>query len=739
MVRVNRALRYVNAVAALVLLAALAAAYWIFWRPMPQTSGATIAGVSAPVTISRDSIGVPHIKAATIEDALFAQGYVTAQDRLWQMDAIRRLASGELAEIIGPVVLETDRDARRLRLRRAAEDHVKTMPAADRALLAAYARGVNEYIETHRTNLPPEFRLLRYQPRPWSMADSVVIALHMYRILTTTWKEEVEKAQMMDGGDPAKVNELYPARTGREIVPGSNAWAIAGNRTSTGKPILANDPHLEYAFPSTWYQVHMEGGPLNVIGVSLPGVPAVVIGHNQRIAWGVTNLGFDVQDLYIEKLDPNTGRYLFRGNVEQAKLETERIAVKDESPQTLQIWVTRHGGASIADRGRLLSLRWVATESGVFQFPLIELNLAKNWTEFRAALKKFPGPGQNFVYADTDGNIGYQAAGVLPVRKNYDGDIPVDGASGDFEWSGYIPFEELPSAYNPASGVIVTANQNPWPVTSPARVSGQFAPPYRSAQIDARLRSKTGWKPEEMLAIQTDVYSAFSQFVGKCVASAWEQKKQPNSSLAPAIEILKQWNGQMDKNQAAPLIATLTYQHLRRAIAEKASPKKNISYDYEMAPAVVEKLLRERPAGWFTDWNAAILQAFSDAIEEGNRIQGNDPSKWRWGVASELKLAHPVLSRIPWAGKYFQLPTVFLSGSSTTVKQTTRRLGPSMRFVADLADWDRSLNNLTIGQSDHFFSGHFKDQWSAYLNGTSFPMQFGKIGAKDTLTLAPRR
>lgn len=735
MVEVNRALRYVNAVTGIALVVAAIAVYWFLWRPMPQVSGTLTAGVAAPVTVARDALGVPHIKASSIEDALFAQGYVTAQDRLWQMDAIRRLASGELAEIVGAAAVESDKEARRLRLRRAAEDHVKTMPTADRVWLAAYARGVNEYIDSHRANLPPEFRLLRYQPRPWSMADSIVVALHMYRTLTSSWKDELEKSQMLDGGDASKVAALFPIRTGREIIPGSNAWAVAGSRSATGKPILANDPHLEFSFPSTWYQVHLQGGAMDVIGVSLPGVPTVIIGHNQQIAWGVTNLGFDVQDLYIEKLDVNSGRYLFRGAIEQARPEVEQITVKDGPVQTMQAWITRHGAASINDRGRMLALRWTATEQG-FQFPFVEINTAKNWTEFRTALKRFPGPGQNFVYADIDGNIGYQATGKLPIRTNYTGDLPVDGSSGEFEWQGYIPFEELPTAYNPPSGMIVTANQNPWPISTTTRVNGQFAPPYRSAQIDARLRSKTKWKPEEMLSIQTDVYSGFLKFVAEATIQAAEKK---NSTQESALKILKEWNGQMSKDLSAPFIATLTYQHIRLALAEKASPRKGAIYDYEMAPSAVEKLLRDRPKDWFDNWNTVISQSFADAIEEGQRIQGSDPAKWQWGQYLQVNLQHPVLSRLPWAGKYFQLPATAMNGSSTTVKQTSRRLGPSMRFITDLSNWDGSFNNVTIGQSDHYFSGHFKDQWAAYLNGTSFPMQFGKVIAKDTLTIEPKR
>lgn len=730
MERVNRALRYVNAVVALLLIAVVIAAYWFFWRPMPQISGTLTANVSGPIQVKRDVRGVAHISAANIEDALFAQGYVTAQDRLWQMDAIRRLASGELAEIIGEAALESDKESRRLRLRRAAENHLQALPSADRRWLAAYARGVNEFIDSHRENLPVEFRLLGYRPKPWSMVDSIVVALHMHRTLTTSWKEDLQKSILMDTGDRAKVEMLFPIRSGREVVPGSNAWAVSGNRTASGKPILANDPHMEFSFPSTWYQIHLQGGDLDVTGVTLPGLPAIIVGHNQQIAWGVTNLGFDVQDLYIEKIDPNSGRYLFQGKLEQAQREVEQILVKGQPTQVLQMWITRHGAAAINDRGRLLSMRWTATDPGAFQFPFVELNRAKNWTEFRNALKRFAGPGQNFVYADKEGNIGYQATGFLPIRENFNGDVPVDGSTGEFEWKGYIPFEDLPSSFNPPTGMIVTGNQNPWPVQTTTRVSGQFAPQYRSDQIRARLLTKENWKPEEMLSIQTDIYSGFLKYMAEIIVKV-------NPPSGPAVELLKSWNGQVDRDLAAPLITTLTFQHLRRAIAEKASPKSGASYDYEMSPAIIENLLRTRPKEWFENWDAVIRQAFSDAMEEGQRMQGPDPSKWKWGNHLQLNLAHPVLSRIPWAGRYFRIPLTPMSGSSTTVKQTTNRLGPSMRFIADLSSWDGSLNNITLGQSDHFFSGHFKDQWPAYISGTSFPMQFEKVTAEKTLTIEP--
>jgi penicillin amidase len=717
------------------LVLGLMAIYWIAYRPLAQTSGQIKAPISARATVARDAIGVPHISAASWEDAVFLQGYVTAQDRLWQMDALRRLAAGELSEVIGPLTLEVDRDARRLRMRRIAEEQYNTLPEADRAVLAAYARGVNYFIETHRNRLPLEFTLLRYDPRPWRIVDSILCGLQMYRNLTTTWKEELQKQAMLAKGDRDKVNLLFPTRIGTEFQPGSNAWAISGKHTASGKPILANDPHLEFSLPSTWYQVHLQAPGLDVIGVSLPGVPAVIIGHNQRIAWGVTNLGFDVEDLYIERLDARTGQYLFRGKIERARLETERIAVKGTKPEQFEQFVTRHGPVIVSEQGRYLALRWAAAEPGSFQFPFLEINRAGNWEQFTAAIARFAGPGQNFVYADVDGNIGYHATGKLPIRKNYDGDVPVDGSSGDFEWEGFIPFDQLPTFYNPPRGWIVTANQNPFPENYPYRVHGDFASPYRSLEIRSLLTAHENWKPEEMLPLEKDVYSAFSKFLAVQIVAACDQRKPAQPELKDAVTLLRSWNGQMEKRTPAPLVITLVYQELRKMLAERASPGKADLYSPQMAPAVVQKILEGDARAWFPDKNDALIRALTGAIEEGRKSQGGDVNRWDYGKYNELTIKNPVGGDLPLLGAYFNVGPAEMSGSSTTIKQTTLRLGPSMRFVADLSDWDHSLNNITIGESGQFLSPHYKDQWSAYYSGHSFPMQFGKVDAKQELVV----
>jgi len=741
---VSRIVKTVNVAIALLVAAGLAGIYWYVWRPLPQRSGAVAAPVAAPVTVAFDTLGVPHIRAASQEDALIAQGYVTAQDRLWQMDSLRRYAAGDLAEIVGQAALESDRESRQLRLRRIAEESYTRLTPEDRAAFAAYTLGVNRFLSTHRDNLPVEFTLLGYQPKPWSVVDSLLVCLNMFRDLSTTWRNDLIKRSMLEGGDKEKVDFLFSPRSGGAPLPGSNSWAIAGSRTASGKPILSNDMHLEYSLPGIWYMAHLEAPGLDVAGVTLPGAPGVIVGHNQRIAWGITNLGFDVQDLYLEKLDDRTGRYLFRGQVEQARMEREVVPVKGQRATEIATWVTRHGPLWRAEGQEPMTLRWVAAEPGALQYPVLDIDRAQNWQQFTRALGRWAGPGSNFVYADVDGNIGYHAAGMLPKRHGFAGDVPVDGSSGDFEWDGYIPFDQLPSAFNPPGGMIATANQNPFPADYPYPVNGNFAPPDRARQIRSLLSARTGWRAGDMLAVQTDVYSPFSKFLATQVVAAYDARQARSPALDPAVALLRTWNGRMEKELGAPFVVTLIYQHLRSAIAEIASPGKGQLYQFSMGPVVVEKLLRERPEGWFRDYDTALLRALMDAVEEGKRIQGGNAGKWKYGTYLRVEIDHPVIHeamrRIPVVGKlldFFEIGPVPMSGSTTTVKQTTLRLAPSMRMNAELGDWDRSLLNIEVGQSGQPLSSHYKDEWDDYYNGRSYPMQYKNVQGKLTLELRP--
>jgi penicillin G amidase len=730
-------LRAINLSIAVLLVALVGAAYWLAWRPLPQTSGEMTAPVTMRATVIRDALGVPHISAASWEDAIFLQGYVTAQDRMWQMDGLRRLAAGELAEVVGTSALNQDRESRRLRLSRIAEAQAKTLTPESKAILAAYARGVNYYLETNRGRLPLEFTLLNYSPRPWRIEDTLLAALQMYRMLTTSWPEEIRKLHMLEKGDPKKVEFLYPARTGTEVAPGSNAWAISGAHTSSGKPILAGDPHLDWSIPSPWYLVHLKAGDLDVTGASLPGIPAVILGHNRHVAWSVTNLEFDVQDLYKEQINAQNGRYQVNGQTRQAALERDWIGVKGQKPLQTDAWITPHGPVFLNDEGQNYSLRWAATDVNNLEFPFLALDRAGNWEEFNQALRHYSGPGQNFVFADVDGNIGYHAAGMLPNRQGCRGDVPADGSTNTCEWSGTIPYDDLPQVFNPQSGIIASANQDPFPDNYRYAVNGGFAPPFRAREIRTLLSRHEKWKPEDMLGVQKDVYSDYLYFLARQAVRAWD--KHPNSSaqMRATVDLLRKWNGQTEKKTAAPMVATLLDSELRRAAAKAAAPGAEDEYAARMAPVVIEQLLRERPAGWFKDYDELLVNSLAAAVGAGEKIQGSNVAQWDYGQRIELRLIHPVGGELPVIGRYFNIGPVEMSGSPSSIKQTTQRLGPSMRMVIDLANLDQSQANIVTGESGNVLSKHYKDQWGAYYGGTSFPMQFDKVEAKDTLVVNP--
>ncbi|HLI63318.1 MAG TPA: penicillin acylase family protein [Terriglobales bacterium] len=748
-------------IAVLIVLIA-AAVYWYTIRPLPKTSGEIIAPIHAPATIERDARGVPHIEASSWQDAIFLQGYATAQDRLWQMDVLRRFGAGELAEVFGPAAVSADERSRRMRMRAIAQFAASQLTPEAHAVLVEYARGVNYFIDTHRGDYSLEFSLPghQYDPQPWSVTDSMLVGLDMYRDLTDKSRFKFEKGKLLaTAKDPAKIRTLFPPVEGAYVSPGSNAWAVSGAHSADGKPMAANDPHLAYGIPGTWYLVHLKAPGLDVSGAALPGLPCIITGHNQQIAWGVTNLQSDVIDLYVEQLDDRTGRYTFQGQPQQAQRDREFVGVRGGKPVELDVWITRHGPIVLQEEGKSYSMRWSATDG--FSFPFFDIDKAQNWDQFRAALSGFWGPPQNFVYADGAGNIGYQAAGRVPIRRDFDGDFPLDGASGKFEWDGYIPFDQMPSIYNPASGIVATANQDPFPPDYPYHVGGDYSDKYRIEQIRALLSKKPKLTVDDMLAVQKDVYSAYDYFLAQQVIAA-ARHAGGNQELRAVVSVLEHWNGQMDKDEAAPMMTELLDQQLGRMLvmsatlpaepAPAAKPSTSAAKaggHYRLAaapspsivprPQAIETLLRERPPGWVAndDWNTWLMQNFAAALARGRLLEGTPVSKWRWGRMHEWNLAHPVGKQLPLVNGFFDIGPVEMSGAGTTVKQTTTALGPSERMVVDLGDLDKSVQNLVTGESGFVASGHYKDQWPAYYTGKSFPMQFDHVEAKEVLRVRP--
>jgi penicillin amidase len=740
-----RLVRIVNIGIAVVVLLLATAVYWYAIRPLPKTSGEIVAPVRGPATIKRDARGIPHVEASNWQDAIFLQGYATAQDRLWQMDGLRRFGAGELAEVFGPASVARDEMARKMRIRALAQAGADRLPPEQRAVFIEFARGVNYFISTHRGNYSLEFSLPghEYDPRPWTIVDSLVVGIVMFRDLSDSASVDLDRQQLFSRArDGAKMKVLFPAVEGGAVAPGSNAWAVSGAHTVDGKPMLANDPHLAYGIPPTWYLVHLKAPGLNVSGATLPGVPCVLVGHNEHIAWGITALESDSVDLYREQLDPRTGRYPFAGHVEQAQLETEFIGVRGAKAAPLQTWITRHGPVlATDDHGIGYSLHWTANDG--LTFPFWDINRAQNWQQFQTAARTLWGPALNFVYADRDGNIGYQAAGKVPIRRNFDGAVPIDGASGQFEWEGYIPAEQMPSVLNPPSGIVASANQNPFPPDFPVQVSGNYHSRYRIDQIRALLSAKK-LDVTDMLAIQKDVYAAYDHFLARQVVAAVASKNAADPLVREAAAVLLAWDGQMDKDHAAPMVTQLLSSRMgldlvRSNLQPAKSPDHESPPPLLPKPEVIEGLLRTRPAGWVPrdDWDQWIVQNLIAALRDGRGRQGSPVSKWRWGHVLQWNFLHPVGRNLPIVDRYFDIGPVEMSGSGTTVKQTTGTLGPSERMVIDFGDLDRSLQNLTTGESGAVASAHYKDEWPAYYVGTSFPMEFQYIDAKEILHIQP--
>jgi len=731
--------RIINVSIAVLAIVAGIVVYWYAFRPLPKISGEIVAPVQSAATIKRDARGVPHIEARSWQDAIFLQGYATAQDRLWQMDVLRRFGAGDLAAVFGAAAVPSDERARRMRMRAIAEADAQRLKPEERATLVEYARGVNYFIDTHRKDLPLEFTLPghEYDPRSWTIADSIFVELVMYRDMTDTVVSELERGILFSVGDRAKAGVLFPATGGQYVMPGSNAWAVSGAHAADGKPMLANDPHLAHGIPGTWHQVHLKAPGLDASGVALPGLPGVVSGHNEQIAWGVTNVSADVMDLYAEQMDERTGRYLYQGKVEQAQLDREVIGVKGAKPIEVDVWVTRHGPIVEHDHGKSFSMRWSATDG--FSWPALAINEAQNWDQFRAAVTPFWGPGQNFVYADRAGHIGYQATGRMPIRRNFDGNLPVDGSSGNFEWDGYVPFEQMPNVYDPASGIVATANQRTFPDSFPYRVTGSFADKYRIDQIRCLLTAEKTLTVADMLAVQKDVYSAYDSFLAQQVVAAVSKKGSNDEMVRQAVGVLRKWNGQMDRNEPAPAITELLSEQLGKMLVRLAAGGKAVPEMFPR-PQVMEGLLRARPAGWVAkdDWDGWLTENLSSVMATGRKQQGSVVSNWKWGRLHDWSFLHPVGKELPLVNGFFDIAASPMSGSGTTVKQTTATVGPSERLVVDFGDLDKSVQNLVTGESGHVASPHYKDQWPAYYVGKSFPMQFDHVDAKETLRIRPQ-
>jgi penicillin amidase len=838
--------RVVVGVLILFLIVFLAFDFW-FYRAvraaLPQVDGTIrLSGLAGPVTVTYDALGVPNIAASNLPDLFFAQGYVTAQDRLWQMDMTRRYASGDLAAVLGPEYVKLDREHRILGLRQVAEKTVASMDVAQRAHFEAYAAGVNAYIEQHQKTLPLEFRFLTYFPHVWTVEDSVLVGLSMTEFLNHgLYKDELEKEKVLaklgpeltadlyvnsswrdhpPGTDTTSIENEIPGETtpGEEedpaprkksshvtpeikpqiprlaalapsknapgesesqyrgpstprpvamatglvaqddrdnggiygaaeaaplqrlraplqsnafddsLHPGSNNWVVSGAHTASGKPLLSNDMHLDLHIPNVWYEAHLTAGDFDVAGVTLPGVPFVIVGHNRYIAWGFTNLGPNVEDLYVEKFS-DKGEYLTPQGWLQPERRKEIIRVKGRPEVNVDVEVTRHGpiiSDIIPGETRKLALKWTVYDPQAEGAPFFAVDSAKNWQEFRAAFSQFGAPGQNVVYADVEGHIGYQATGLVPIRARGDGSFPVPGDDNSYEWTGYVPYDKLPSVYDPPSGIIATANGRITPDGYPYTLSIEWGSPYRTERIYRLLNANKKLTPPDMLAIQTDIVSAFDRFCAERLVYAVDHTSTASRRAKSAADLLRNWDGVMSTDSAAPTVAYFSRKKLEELLLKPKLGDDWKQYRWFMSPVWLENILSHQPARWLPE-GYANYDALLTAAVEGAVSDAEAPSAlamWRWGRVHRLDIKHPFWSNFPILKRGAGPGPQPLSGDGETVKQVSAHFGPSERLTVDFSNFDSSTLNIVNGQSGNIFDEHYNDQWDAYYRGRTFALPF---------------
>jgi penicillin G amidase len=792
---IGRALVLLLIVVLIVILGVLVWAYSIARSALPQLDGTLkLYGLTGRVTVIRDEHGVPTIDAASLDDLFFAQGFVTAQDRLWQMDMMRRFAAGEISEILGDEFLPHDREQRILGLRGAARKAIEVSSAQNRSHFEAYARGVNAYIESHRDRLPVEFRILKYSPRPWTPEDSTLIASQMVKDLNhypyrdaldrekilaklgpeltadlyvnTSWHDRPPTVirQSLEQKPNQDIDEENPPRrpvgssvagTGApsqnlasaaewdpdaRMVLGSNNWVVSGAHTISGKPLLSNDMHLGHQMPNLWYEAHLHCGDLDAAGVTLPGLPYVIVGHNQRIAWGFTNVGPTVEDVYVETFNP-AGEYLTPEGWKTTEHRSEVIHVKGKADVVVDVAVTRHGpiiSDLLPGETRKVALRWTLYDGT--HDPFFEVDSAQNWEQFRRAFSAFDAPGQNVVFADVDGNIGYQATGKIPIRASGDGSLPENGSDNAHEWTAYIPFDKLPSVYNPPSGIIATANGRITPDGYPYSISTGWEAPWRTARIYRVLESGKKFSAADMLALQMDIYSDADRFFAERFVYSVDHAQKPSPRAQQAVEILRGWDGRMTADSAAPTIAYRSRVELARLLLEPklgaapADPKQVDatlswkSYSWGMGSVWLENVVHHQPQRWLPATYSSYDDLLAAAVEAA--VNGPDASQdlasWKWGAFRPVEVQHPVLGRVPvlqrWTGPGVQPQ----SGSGYTVKAVSRSHGPSERLTVDLSDLDQTTLNLVTGEAGNFLSPYYMDQWKAWYEGYTFKLPYSE-------------
>jgi penicillin amidase len=814
-----------TAAASLLTVAASVAAagyYWLLRRPLARTKGTLrLPGLHHEVEVLRDHWGIPHIYASNLHDLLLAQGFVHAQDRLWQMDFHRRLVAGRLSEILGQVTLSVDYWLRILGMRRVAELEVDLLGPQTKLNLEAYAAGINARIAQGR--LPVEFTLLRYRPEPWTVADTLSWVKMMSWYLSVNWESELLRAQLIAHLGPDRAAELEPSYPTDQpyIVPpgvelaaldtspleraeaarlftgptardglGSNSWVLSGSRTATGAPMLANDMHLFMTLPSIWYENHLIANDLNVTGITFPGIPGVVSGHNGHVAWGFTNGYADVQDLYVERLrraDNGDGKshvqYEYQGQWLDAELIHEEIGVKGDVTIVKEIIVTHHGpvinalAPDLADEPWAktlesapskvvegLALRWTTLEPDGMIEAVSAMSRARDCLEFREALRHWTAPVQNVVYADTKGNIAYSYPGKVPIRAKGDGRVPVPGWTGEYEWLGYVPFEELPHLCNPPQGYVVTANNRVVGDDYPYHLGSEFASGDRAQRIVELIKAREQIDVTYVKGMHFDQVSHTARAIGRHLL----QLPLHDPELAAVVERMRDWDGSLDAGSAPAAIHQVFLRRMIQLLLQDKLGDLTIRYAGKgPTPMLAEssifgstswlwllKVIAQPSSPWFNLGHGetrddVMRLALRQTIDLLKATLGPKIEDWAWGKLHTLTYGH-TLGRVKPLDRLFNRGPYPIGGDGTTVWATGASrhdlssqgiVGPPFRFIADLGDLRNSWGLLVPGQSGQPGSKHYDDQIQAWFTGEYHPMLYEREdverGAHARLHLVP--
>ncbi|NJP37781.1 penicillin acylase family protein [Alkalicoccus luteus] len=795
------------------LLAGLLFIWWFSAQSHPQLDGETIeAPLTAEVEVIRDSRGVAKIQADELEDLFYTQGYVMAQDRLFQMDMTRRLAGGRLAEVIGEDALESDKYFRSYGMHRAVDGIIEQFDDETERMVDAFAAGVTGYIDDafEAGEQPLEFRILGYRPDEWTAEDTAIAVKYMGYTLTGNFRDElthyelvrrfgaeaeamfpdyaaVDEFPVIGDGLPepsestavAAYEELTKEQAGivepdleelSAFLPepwnGSNNWVIGGEWTESGAPLIGDDPHLDLAVPSVWYQTHLElTGDFHSIGVTVPGIPGVVLGHNGEVAWGVTSLSADYEDVFLEQVNPeNPNEYLYDGEWEEAERHYEEIHIDDEpEPYVHYVDETRNGPVMnrVIEEGpyQAYSLRWSGLEPGEELDGILRVNRAETAEEFAAGLEGFVTPGLGWVFADTDGNFGWQGQALLPVRQNGDGMFPVPGWDPDFQWDGFLEPDELPGEMNPEQGYVMTANHMPVDEDFDYEIGRSYFP-YRGLRLEEMIAEQQAsgdpFTLETMREMQTDVVNTQAEMLVPLMTEAvrdWDAELHGGTDLEgeildelsdleeEALEQLEQWDYLEDVDSSGALIWHLWYEGLPQTLFERylqVEVTNHVSRHRVIADAaeteVVFAYLDER---YQVPFAQAARETFFEAVQQAEELQGGNASSWRWGDWHQVEIAHPLgavwpLNHLLNVNGGEMGGSGFTPGASSFDEETgIANHGAGWRFIGDLASTDRFYDVNIPGQSGQWRSPHYEDQMTIWTEGEFEEMIYNKEEAED--------